>query len=275
MSTKDNLLSIGEISALTGASVQALRYYERKSILHPAFIDPDTGYRYYSLDQIYNVGVINNCVQFDIPLKKLVNVLNEDGMPQMKDFLEECIKNAERKIQILKCGVDGLNKALQKMELRNQHNPGQIYSRELPEKYYHVKPSNQPLKGADLLKTLTKALCEVYGEDNISRITDEDNLDELLPLPDVGCLCQHSPDGINYYGFSEIPAAYANKNTISIPAGTYYFRQDEISKIDIAPEIFKEQLAGRDTFMIIETQESFLSKTKLNQPMYELRLIAI
>ena len=41
-----------------------------------------------------------------------------------------------------------------------------------------------------------------------------------------------------------------------------------------AREIFKEHLEGRDTFMVVETEELFLSETKVSQIMYELRLIA-
>jgi hypothetical protein len=62
---------------------------------------------------------------------------------------------------------------------------------------------------------------------------------------------------------------------ISLPAGTYFFRQDKESRLEDAPEIFKEHIKGIDAFMIIETEEPFLSKTKINQPIYELRLVVL
>ena len=273
MSAKDGLLSIGEISKLTGAGVQALRYYERKKILTPAYIDPDTGYRYYSLDQIYYISFIINCVQFGIPLKELAEAYSANNMVHMKDFLEKCIKDAERKINILSSGVNGMNKALQRMELGNLYNPRQIYTREFPEKYLHVRKITQPLEGASMIKLLSEAVHELYGE-NFSRITDDDNLDDLLALPDLGCLCKYSKSGASYYVFGEIPEAYANKNTIKIPAGKYYFRHDKNSQLENAPDIFREQIDGKDDYIIVETQESFLSKSNITQPMYELRLIA-
>jgi hypothetical protein len=62
---------------------------------------------------------------------------------------------------------------------------------------------------------------------------------------------------------------------VSLPAGTYFFRQDKVSQLENATENFKEHIKGIDTFMIIETEELFLSKTKINQPIYELRLVIL
>ncbi|MBR4343568.1 MAG: MerR family transcriptional regulator [Lachnospiraceae bacterium] len=45
------LLKIGELAALAGVSVKALRVYEKKNIIKPVEIDEETGYRYYSPDQ--------------------------------------------------------------------------------------------------------------------------------------------------------------------------------------------------------------------------------
>jgi len=40
MGGKKGLLSIGEVSRITGASVRSLRYYEKINILKPAHTDP-------------------------------------------------------------------------------------------------------------------------------------------------------------------------------------------------------------------------------------------
>ena len=102
MSRKDELLSIGEMAKLSGAGVQALRYYERKDILHPVFIDPSSGYRYYSLDQLHHVIFIRNCVMLGVPLVEATRAFHSSDMDGAKDFIEQCKKTAERKIEILK-----------------------------------------------------------------------------------------------------------------------------------------------------------------------------
>ena len=48
---KENLLSIGALSKQTGVHIKSLRYYDSLGILRPAYVDPSSGYRYYSLQQ--------------------------------------------------------------------------------------------------------------------------------------------------------------------------------------------------------------------------------
>jgi len=272
MSNREELLSIGEVSKLTGAGVQALRYYERKNVLKPAYTDPESGYRYYSLDQIYYVVFIMNCVQFGIPLDNVADVFREGDMVVMEEFLEKSTQAAQRKVQMLQSGLRGFNKALEKIEFGREYQIGKIYTREIPARCYLLRENKGPLVGASLVRGMSESIREVYGE-NINRITEEDDIEALLALPEIGCLYQYSSEGIRYYGFSELAKGDASEKTIMVPGGTYYFRLDEGSRIEEADVIFAEQLKGREAYMIIETQEALLSKHKLSQPMYELRLM--
>lgn len=67
---KKNLLSIGELSKITRVHIKSLRYYDSLGILTPAFVDPDSGYRYYSFEQKALVDAIQFCVELGIPLKQ-------------------------------------------------------------------------------------------------------------------------------------------------------------------------------------------------------------
>ena len=276
MHDKKGLLSIGEMAKLMGVGVQALRYYERKNILNPAYVDPDSGYRYYSLEQIYFVQLITNCVGLDIPLKEVADVLHTNDIDSLKRFLERCNQAAERKIKVLQGGVDAFNKVLEKIELGKRRQVRQIYTREFPEQIYYLKPWERPQKGMNLMKTLLEIAHDLFGE-NFNRITEEDDPDELLKSADYGNLCRHTAEGARYYSCMEISkqtaAQLRGKHIITIPGGSYFCRQDESSKIEDAPEIFKAHLSDRDRFLIVETEEPLLSKAKINQPMYELRLI--
>jgi DNA-binding transcriptional MerR regulator len=46
------VLKIGEFARVGQVSIATLRHYEKAGLLKPAVLDPDTGYRYYSLDQL-------------------------------------------------------------------------------------------------------------------------------------------------------------------------------------------------------------------------------
>ena len=271
MNNKNELLSVGEMSKLTGVGIRALHYYERKNILKPVYTDPDTGYRYYSFSQSTFVAMIRNLVEFDIPLKTFSDVVESDDIAVFKSFLEQSIETMERKSKLLQLAIGGFEQTLQKMELGKQYEVGQIYRRAFEEKSYYTKHYGQKI--TERLETFVLEACnELFGK-NINRAADIDNFDDIVTVPDVGYMCQYSPNEISYYGFCEIAKHFAHKNAITIPAGTYFFRQDEVSQIENAREIFKEQLAGRDTFMVVETEELFLSETKVSQIMYELRLI--
>lgn len=76
---KSKLISIGTLSKLTGVHIKSLRYYDRLGILRPAYIDPASGYRYYSFPQIHVVDAIQLCVDLGIPLKQFTDFVGEDG----------------------------------------------------------------------------------------------------------------------------------------------------------------------------------------------------
>ena len=272
MNNRNDLLTVGEMAKLTGVGARALHYYERKNILKPVFVDPDSGYRYYSLSQVVFVCLIKNCVEFGIPLKELADVINSDDMIALKKFLAQSMKVFEKKAMLLKLAANAFEIALQKIELGKEYEVGQIYRREFEEKVYYIKSYGQTITGKNAFDMYYEIAREIYG-DNINRLADVDNWDDLIPMPDTGYLCQYSHEGNIYYGYKEISKQFAHKNTITIPGGTYFFRQDENSQIENAREIFKEQLEGRDYFMVVETEELFLSETKVSQTMYELRLI--
>lgn len=63
-----NYLTIGKLSSYSGIHIKALRYYESIGILHPALIDANNGYRYYSHAHIPYVKIIKLCADYGIPL---------------------------------------------------------------------------------------------------------------------------------------------------------------------------------------------------------------
>ena len=51
---KKNTYNIGEISKICNVPISKLRYYDKIGVITPAFVDDDTGYRYYDNDTIFN-----------------------------------------------------------------------------------------------------------------------------------------------------------------------------------------------------------------------------
>ena len=48
---KEGLIPIGKMAAMNRVSVPTLRLYDEKELLKPRYIDPETGYRYYDINQ--------------------------------------------------------------------------------------------------------------------------------------------------------------------------------------------------------------------------------
>ncbi len=91
--------SIGEFSQITRASVKALRLYHEKGVLVPDFVDPESGYRYYSQEQVGEARVIANLKELGFSLSEIKDVLDsceEDG--DLLDRLQEKRRELEKRV---------------------------------------------------------------------------------------------------------------------------------------------------------------------------------
>lgn len=94
----EQYLSIGEVAKARGVNVQSLRYYEKLGILVPAYINPDTGYRYYALEQIMILDTILLCVELGIPLKELRRYVDRDGRLEFERLLNAGRQRARERL---------------------------------------------------------------------------------------------------------------------------------------------------------------------------------
>jgi DNA-binding transcriptional MerR regulator len=69
------LMPIGRFSRLTGVGVKALRHYDEVGLLTPAAIDDETGYRFYSVDQVDRAEAIRLLRRLDMPLEEIRSTL--------------------------------------------------------------------------------------------------------------------------------------------------------------------------------------------------------
>ena len=86
----ENYLSIGEFSEISHASIKSLRYYEKIGAFEPAFIDPDTGYRYYSINQIYSLNLVRLCIEEGMDSKELKKYYSEGNVLDAGRFFQHC-----------------------------------------------------------------------------------------------------------------------------------------------------------------------------------------
>lgn len=68
---KESYYSIGEVSKLANVSIKALRYYDKIDLFKPAYVDPDTSYRYYTDAQLIHLDLIKSLKYIGTPLEEM------------------------------------------------------------------------------------------------------------------------------------------------------------------------------------------------------------
>ncbi|KEK24613.1 MerR family transcriptional regulator [Bacillus gaemokensis] len=73
------MYSIGEISKETNVTTRTLRYYDEVGLLKPSYI-ADSGYRYYSQDDVMKLQQITTFKKLGFKLSEIKEVLKEEGI---------------------------------------------------------------------------------------------------------------------------------------------------------------------------------------------------
>ena len=68
------LYKIGMFAAMNRVTVKTLRFYEEQGLLMPALIHPETGYRYYTLNQMAVLHQISALKQAGFTLEEIASV---------------------------------------------------------------------------------------------------------------------------------------------------------------------------------------------------------
>jgi DNA-binding transcriptional MerR regulator len=87
MSKPEELFYIREIAGVCGVSINALRFYEAKGLLTPAFTDPDSGYRYYSRENLHRLRTMLHLRDAGLSLREIRDYL--DGNMDIGAKMEE------------------------------------------------------------------------------------------------------------------------------------------------------------------------------------------
>ena len=111
-----NYFTISEFAKLRNININSLRYYEKLGLLKPAIVDENTGYRYYSSEQVSILNKIILCIQLGIPLKEMVKYLDKDGNLQSQKLLEQGRIIAQKRIQEMQNNLDYIEYSLKNIE---------------------------------------------------------------------------------------------------------------------------------------------------------------
>ncbi|XVU28272.1 MerR family transcriptional regulator [Actinoplanes sp. CA-054009] len=105
-------LSIGEFATLTHLSVRTLRRYHEAGLLEPRTVDPSSGYRYYSPEQIPAAQVIHRLRELDVPLAEVRSILSTDDPEKRADLVTAHLRRLEDELDRTRRAVVSLRRLL-------------------------------------------------------------------------------------------------------------------------------------------------------------------
>jgi DNA-binding transcriptional MerR regulator len=105
-------LAIGDFARATHMSVKTLRHYHQVGLLEPAEVDPHSGYRYYTPDQIPTAQVIRRFRQLDMPLDVISAVLAAPDLAARNDLIGAHLDRLEEGLARTQSAVSALRDLL-------------------------------------------------------------------------------------------------------------------------------------------------------------------
>ncbi len=106
MMNHSEYLSVGEISKLCNVSKRTLRYYDEIDLLKPEFQDQETGYRYYTKNQVFIVAVIHDLKTLGFSLQKIKELVHNNNVDQLLNIYHNQKNELEDKIIHLKTNLE-------------------------------------------------------------------------------------------------------------------------------------------------------------------------
>lgn len=260
MKKNKKLLSIGELSHLTGVHIKSLRYYDAIGILPPVYIDPDSNYRYYSFSQVFLVESIQFCVEIGIPLKEFNSFVSDDHQTIYYDKLFAYGKNiATRKVNQILQHLDALEliqeEIYRSLELV-KHKEKSFY---FEEKLCWIKPFSGK-NSFDFNSELKQIILELK-ELNMYTVNKETGL--------VSLWNNGTSDNFIYVQLENtIDSSMNYENIILFPKGEYLCMECDIGDIYRAEEIFPHV---KEKKSIVIEKEMFTRNYDVKSPRYELQ----
>ena len=105
------MLSIGEFSNICKVSTKTLRYYAEIGLILPDEINPENGYRYYSIEQLETMLFINRLKSYNFSLEEIKTILKSEELQDEKLYfaLNKKKKEIEQQVKDFEKTLSELN----------------------------------------------------------------------------------------------------------------------------------------------------------------------
>lgn len=108
-------LTIGDFAVLCHLSVRTLRKYHEAGLLRPDHVDPDTGYRYYTPEQLPTAQIIRRFRELDMPVREIAAIVDTTDVDVRTELVTEHLRRLERRLVATHQAVGALQRLLAPM----------------------------------------------------------------------------------------------------------------------------------------------------------------
>jgi DNA-binding transcriptional MerR regulator len=105
-------LTIGEFSGITLLSIKTLRHYHEAGLLQPAYVDPGTGYRYYSTTQVPTAQVIRRFRDLGMPVRDVAEILTTTDLDARNTLIAQHLDRLQGQLAQTQAAVTSLRELL-------------------------------------------------------------------------------------------------------------------------------------------------------------------
>lgn len=236
---RDDLLTITELAKLRKVTSEALRHYDRIGLIKPDYIDPRSGYRYYSIRQYEKLGTVKELRALGMSLSEVQDYFNNRNIKKSTEILSDYQKKLEQRL----LETMALNK-LMKRKLKFLRNleklpPVNTLFEQMHEERYMItfgEPTGGPREHAFAFTKLEGYLNEIapiLASDRVGVYADERILEQNdNPIPAVPMI---------FVDNGNIDSEYLQ----IIPAGKYlclYYPEGRLEQYHPSFELIKSYL---------------------------------
>lgn len=191
-----NKLSIGEMAKLRCVTVDTLRHYDKIGLLKPYHIDPDTGYRYYSISQYEVLGTIKELRRIGFSLEEIKEFLTNRNVKKSVQSLQKSMAHIQEKIKELQDIHNILKTRIENIEhFTNSYKDSEIVIKQFEERKY-IQLS-RPVSWGDQedlyfgfveLENMIDGIIPVFASNKFGDFIKKEYFDEIRQISDFSQL---------------------------------------------------------------------------------------
>jgi DNA-binding transcriptional MerR regulator len=127
------MFSIGEFARLGTVSVRTLRHYDEIGLLHPAKVDPNTGYRSYAADQLGQLNRIMALKDLGFSLEQTRKLISGITLEELRGMLALRRAQLEQELEEYLTRLQGVEARLRYIEGETAMPADDITVKKIPE----------------------------------------------------------------------------------------------------------------------------------------------